>query len=209
VAVVVVAVVAAVTLKVGHHKPNGSTKPTRIDGQTKAVWPSPTAALAPPALDKQSTSQSSTAAALAPTTATALASSDPAAALRQQVATAYLAFERTLNQQLAVIAPDTIPLQNVATGQVLASSQSAVAELRGKGEVQRGDPIFTDVVVTLHPSSTTAEVCATEDDSPATIVVAKTGAVVASGFPRYKALTTMVLDRGNWKASTASSTAAC
>jgi hypothetical protein len=164
----------------------------------------PSSDINPPALPSAQTESSSGSVAIA-----SASSADPQAVLKQQVIRGYLTFERTLNQQLAVIAPDMIPLQGVATGQVLASSEDAVAELRGKGEVQRGAPTFTDVVVSSFSSPTTAQICATEDDGPTAIVVAKTGVVVASGFPRYKAFTTMVLDGRTWKASVASSAESC
>ena len=89
------------------------------------------------------------------------------------------------------------------------STEDAVATLRGKGEVQRGEPTFSDVLVKSIPSPTVAVVCAVEDDSPTRIIDAKTGTLVASGFQSFTARTTMVLESGVWKASIAASVSAC
>jgi hypothetical protein len=205
-------VLGAVALAVGHRS-NTEAEPSPISGQIQTVEPSSSVVSEAPGRSssaaEQSASQIAASALAAPTTVTTSVPDDPQGVLRLQVISAYLAFERTLNRQLAVVSSDMIPLQGVATGQVLASSDSAIAELRGKGEVQRGNPIFTNVVVTSLSSSTTAAVCATEDDGPTAIVDVKTGVVVASGFPRYISRTVMVLDGRTWKAATASSAEAC
>ena len=97
--------------------------------------------------------------------------------------------------QLSASDADIAPLMTVAVGQVLADSEDAVAMLRGKGEVQRGEPTFADVTVKSILSPTLAVVCAVEDDSPTRIVDAKTGTLLASSFQKYATRTTMVLEK--------------
>jgi hypothetical protein len=205
---VVVALVVAVALLPTHHK--SATAPAAPASTDASPTQSPSASTSSGSSSSASESASSTpsVASTAPGGAV-ITPGDSASAVKQQVIAAYLLFERTLNQQLSVIAADMSPLLGVATGQVLTNSENAVAKLRGKGEVQRGNPTFTDVSVTSMPAATTAIVCAVEDDSPTQIVSAKTGAVVASGFQRYYAHTTMVLDQGVWKASVATSGGSC
>ena len=81
--------------------------------------------------------------------------------------------------------------------------------LRGKGEVQRGEPTFADVKVKSILSPTMVVVCAVEDDSPTRIVNAKTATLVASGFQKYATRTTMVSESGVWKASVEASVSEC
>lgn len=180
-----------------------------------AVPPAPTAGVAASSGTPESSaepSRPSAVAQLATTSPASLPSAsavDPEKALTHDVTDSYLAFERVVNQQLSAPSADMTPLFAVAVGQALANSEDAVARLRGKGEVQRGEPTFTDVRITSTSSSGMAVVCAVEDDSSTRIVDAKTGAPVASGFPRYTARTTMVLESGVWKASIAASVSAC
>jgi hypothetical protein len=207
--VAVCAVVTIVALVSGHRTANVAPESPAPASTPEARSPSPASASAPrsvPASSGSSSPPTSAAAPSAPASVPGL--SDPRAVLRQQVVSGYLAFEKALNQQLSVIAPDLIPLQRVATGQVLANSEDAVGKLRGKGEVERGAPTLTDVVVSVL-SPTSAVVCAMEDDGPTSVVVAKTGAVIASGFSRYESRTAMVLDTGVWKASVAASVTSC
>jgi hypothetical protein len=209
------AVGAVVTSASSHHRSNAEAQPTATFSPAAASSPAPSVAPAPASASTLSTQESSpllpSALSEVPMSASPIASAtaDPQAALKQQVISAYLAFEQTLYQQLAVIAPDMTPLLGVATGQVLASSEDAVGELRGKGEVERGAPVFSNVVVGSLASPTVAIVCASQDDGPTKIVEAKSGSVVASGFQRFTTRTTMVLTNGVWKASVASSGGSC
>ena len=190
-AVVVVGIVAAVSLFPSHHKAaTAPTTPPSADAST-----SPSLSTAAPSISSSETAATATS---GPTTT---ASADPQAAVKAQIIAADLKFESTLNAMFASTTVDLTPLTNVATGETLTNSEDAVAKLRGQHRVVRGVPNITELVVTSMPAATTAVVSACEDDSPTQVVDEKTGAVIASGFQRFRSTTTMVLLDGVWKAA--------
>jgi hypothetical protein len=201
VTLVVAGLIAAVLLLPRHHT-------------SAAVTTTPAAGIVPSSPTPVSSAESFRPSAMAqlatsPTVQSSASAVDSETALNHDVTDGYLAFEQALYQQLSGTSAEVAPLMSVAVGQVLANSEDAVARLRGKGEVQRGEPTFTDVTVTSSSASSMAVVCALEDDSPTRIIDAKTGTLIASGFQSFTTRTTMVLESGLWKASIEASVSAC